>query len=951
MPDSRLRKHRPFKWLRNRQEDKSGNGNGTHQLTIRNATPKPNATPEAIENSTTTAEAEDLWAMARKILAQDKRMCLMLEEATKIVEQHGLEGVTQGTSNSEQLHSSLTAKVEELKRKEMVIQIDDHYIHVKEKIMQAIWNVLVLKDLVSTAASTSPPVAIVCACMTVALLMFIRADDQEKDLLEGLEKTSGLIPRLRMMEDLYLKSNISLPSDFTKQFKEELVSLYGRVLEFQARALCFLQRHTLERMFRNMFHEDWNALKVNIASQENEARNFTQLIEAQGRKQDMEKLSRSMQKAEERHQLQQSILDRNKKVFHFLKLLYRVCPYKERKDRVDKRVHGTCQWFTKHIEFHKWKENQDLKLLFVSAGPGCGKSVLSRYLVDEVLPAERRTICYFFFRDDYPDQKTHTIALASMLHQLFLAHPYLVSDAVLGQYDAEGERLLESFHTLWKIFIDSMTGLETETIICVIDALDECQEDERRQFVKAIEDFYRTDKNNRKLKFLLTRRPYGAIVEDFRELEAQMPTIHLSGDGETESAAISGEINLVIKKRVHDIRIRKGLDNDDEEFLERKLTAMPNQTYLWVALTMDYIRDLDGFTKGNVRETVLPETVDDAYEKILNRSKDKLKAKRLLHIVLAAARPLSVEELSLAMALKRKDQPLDDILESMESSDRFRITLRSICGLMLVVVNDKIYLLHQTVKEFLVRDSSTSADPVSSIHWKHALSAEESHKTLAKICVWNICAASMETGLNVLLRYSADYWLDHFREARFRHQDEMTNLGCCLCVPGSKLYNTWAEVSPKWVLPEERTGLILAASYGLSSVVQRFLEHTGVEVNSTDAKFGRTPLSWAAFRGHGTVVSLLLDAKADIESKDSNGQTALSLAAESGHDTVVSLLLDAKADIESKDSYGQTALSLAAFRGHGTVVSLLLDAKADIESKDSIGQTALSLAAEVDMIL
>ncbi|KAJ5622880.1 hypothetical protein N7490_011485 [Penicillium lividum] len=119
----------------------------------------------------------------------------------------------------------------------MVIQIDDHYINVKEKITQVIRNILVLKDLVSTAASASPPVAIVCASMTIALLMFIRADDQEKGLLDGLEKASGLIPCLCMMEDL----------DFTKRFKEGLVSLYGKVLEFQARALCFLQKHTLER--------------------------------------------------------------------------------------------------------------------------------------------------------------------------------------------------------------------------------------------------------------------------------------------------------------------------------------------------------------------------------------------------------------------------------------------------------------------------------------------------------------------------------------------------------------------------------------------------------------------------------------------------------------------------------------------------------------------------------
>ncbi|KAJ5663166.1 hypothetical protein N7507_003897 [Penicillium longicatenatum] len=164
-----------------------------------------------------------------------------------------------------------------------------------------------------------------------------------------------------------------------------------------------------------------------------------------------------------------------------------------------------------------------------------------------------------------------------------------------------------------------------------------------------------------------------------------MPTIYLSGDGDTESEEISHEIDLVIKKRVDDISIH-------------------------------YIQNLDGFTKGKVRETVhnIPDTVGDAYEKILSKGKDQLTAKRLFHIILAANRPLSVEELSLAMALKSEDQSHDDILESIEPAERFKSTLRNICGLMLVIVDNEVYLLHQTIKEYMVQKFSEAVDSVSS---------------------------------------------------------------------------------------------------------------------------------------------------------------------------------------------------------------------------------------------
>lgn len=301
--------------------------------------------------------------------------------------------------------------------------------------------------------------------------------------------------------------------------------------------------------------------------------------------------------------------------------------------------------------------------------------------------------------------------------------------------------MVESFRGLWDILMSITASSNSGEIICAMDALDECQEDDRNQLIGAVRDLYLGSNNNRKLKFFLTSRPYGHIRREFRELENQMPTIHLSGEGQAEVEKISHEINLVIMKRAQDIHIKKDLEQHEQDFLQEKLTEIPNRTYLWVSLTLDYIQGLDGFTKGKVRETVhdkIPNTIDKAYDKILSRSKDQCKAKHLLHTVLAAKRPLSVEELSLAMALKRECQSHDDIREEIEPVKRFTTTLRDLCGLILVVVNNKVYLLHQTVKEFLVQNSSQSDNSSSPNSWKHALVVKESNKILAEIYVYGI---------------------------------------------------------------------------------------------------------------------------------------------------------------------------------------------------------------------
>lgn len=55
--------------------------------------------------------------------------------------------------------------------------------------------------------------------------------------------------------------------------------------------------------------------------------------------------------------------------------------YEWYKDRVEDRVEDTCLWFLRHEHFQRWLE-QDSGPLLVTADPGCGKSVLAKYLID-----------------------------------------------------------------------------------------------------------------------------------------------------------------------------------------------------------------------------------------------------------------------------------------------------------------------------------------------------------------------------------------------------------------------------------------------------------------------------------------------------------------------------------------------------------------------------------------
>eukprot|EP00041_Stephanoeca_diplocostata_P034258 m.1155442 g.1155442 ORF g.1155442 m.1155442 type:complete len:1673 (-) comp24489_c1_seq37:1618-6636(-) len=155
---------------------------------------------------------------------------------------------------------------------------------------------------------------------------------------------------------------------------------------------------------------------------------------------------------------------------------------------------------------------------------------------------------------------------------------------------------------------------------------------------------------------------------------------------------------------------------------------------------------------------------------------------------------------------------------------------------------------------------------------------------------------------------------------------------------------------------EGRSALENAVSNGCKSIVQILLDHGATIESHAKSKDTWSIVKLACKRGHSDILKLLLDnirekqrrKIRDMPQIGTVNQTCLMLGCTHGHNDVVNVLLDSEnyeTCVEVPDHDGNTALILAAAEGHTAIVSTLLEKGAELEAMNHEHHTALVCAA------
>ena len=375
--------------------------------------------------------------------------------------------------------------------------------------------------------------------------------------------------------------------------------------------------------------------------------------------------------------------------------------YEAHKNRNPKAVDGTCQWILRHEKYKAWCEAQGSSLLWISADAGCGKSVLVSFLASYLTYASARAdtnICYFFFKDDVDEQKNAIFALSALLHQICVAQPTLLHHA-MNQRAVKGQAMSKQFHSLWTAFTQMMSDSMCNDTICLIDGLDECEMRSRKELMGSLADLFghKTQETSRRLKVIVTSRPDNSIKNAF----ATLPEIRLRGEDETK--AINQDVKLVVQANVNNLEA-SGLPRELLKDLQQELIKRADRTFLWTTLTIELLKDASerSTSKEEIDSILKSDTINSIYNKLLEGRPEPDQAKKMLQIVVAAARPFTLEEMSIAIAVKGEFGK--DTFKALNERIKhpFENYVKCICGHFLRIVHERIYLVHQTAREFLL---------------------------------------------------------------------------------------------------------------------------------------------------------------------------------------------------------------------------------------------------------
>ncbi|KAI0289232.1 ankyrin repeat-containing domain protein [Russula brevipes] len=314
--------------------------------------------------------------------------------------------------------------------------------------------------------------------------------------------------------------------------------------------------------------------------------------------------------------------------------------------------------------------------------------------------------------------------------------------------------------------------------------------------------------------------------------------------------------------------------------------------------------------------------------------KKKAYAHRLFQCLIAAIRPLRVEELAEVFTIEFNADTMLNLKENWRPENPEEAVL-SACSTL------------SASSKFLTSDRLRSSEDTNIRHYYGPL--DSAHGILARACLAVLLQLDDQVDKKRLATfplafYAAEHWVNHVKygDVASRVQRAVEQL----FDPSKSHLAAWiwihdidwhGDVRSIEELPEqppspEATALYYAALCGLGGLAKHLIIAHAEDVNASCGRRG-TPLHAAVYMGHLDAARVLLDHGADVNrnlgDRHRRRRAPLAIAHRRGNLEAMRLLLEYGADVNAQYDDAGSVLDDASFEGETEVVQLLLQHKAD----------------------
>ena len=359
----------------------------------------------------------------------------------------------------------------------------------------------------------------------------------------------------------------------------------------------------------------------------------------------------------------------------------------------------TCKWLLDDSSFLNWLANDTFPahhgFFWIKGKPAAGKSTIVKFALNSLKKRYPRAIILsFFFHARGGDlEKTSVGMYRSILYQLLTRLPHLQSVLVLCPPKMSDEGIpLWDMETLKTVFRNALEQLGEESLICVIDALDECPEDQVRDMIFFFERLGDLSTSSNIRTFFSSRH--------YPNITIQHSIVLMLDDH-------SGHVGDIVKYVNSKLRI-PGQPNLTDD-LRAEIHNRSSGIFLWVILVIEILKK--HIDRGRVHQLKkrlenMPSGLDDLFNDILSRDTENMQDLILcLQWLCFAHQPLNPEQFYHAvLAGSEPGFPSSADPEQINQHNVYNFILDSSKGLAEITKTKAptVQFIHESVREYLL---------------------------------------------------------------------------------------------------------------------------------------------------------------------------------------------------------------------------------------------------------